>query len=94
MDGTAFILPIYIQLHSIYPNKGDSFEKAFVHRKDLRHIFSENTGNSMRIIRLYLDGLDEVAEIYRQQEIMLLAWQAFLKDVKPFRCYYHYRFVH
>ncbi|BBO86804.1 hypothetical protein DSCO28_73700 (plasmid) [Desulfosarcina ovata subsp. sediminis] len=80
LDNIRYVLPIYIQLHSIYPNKGDTFEKAFLSEKNLENILTEIDEGPQKNIRIYLDGLDEVPEPERRSEIMLLAWEAYAKN--------------
>lgn len=74
--GSSKILPVYIQLHQLAGRSSTSFQDLFLPSEELRVIWKEinNTqSTSPWILRLYLDGLDEVPEQSRQIEITNIA---------------------
>jgi hypothetical protein len=66
-------LPVYVRLHQHQHGPIDSFEKTFLVpevEELLNH--SKQTGRG-RMVRLYLDGLDEVPDRARQAQLVRLA---------------------
>ncbi|MGC1782105.1 MAG: hypothetical protein WA708_06270 [Acidobacteriaceae bacterium] len=66
-------LPIYVRLHEHGQGKLGSFEETFLPAGELRSLLSSNSAEKPRRIRLYLDGLDEIPDSKRQEEIVALA---------------------
>ena len=67
-------LPVYVKLHEHGQGKLGSFEQTFLPEGELRLLLQQSAlPGKCRPIRLYLDGLDEIADPNRQAEIMKLA---------------------
>lgn len=74
----AAILPVYLVMHSLSRGSLRSFEEAFFPNDELKILIQQQAAGqaSFERIRLYLDGLDEVPSLGRQEEIVKLAEQA------------------
>ena len=71
-DGSPLI-PVYVPLHQLTNSKLESFEESFIRSPELRDFLIQKTSASGRPrLRLYLDGLDEVPTVGRQQQIVEL----------------------
>ena len=66
-------LPIYVRLHQHGQGTLGSFEEAFLPGGELRSLIESVPADKRRRVRLYLDGLDEIADLRRQAEIISLA---------------------
>lgn len=72
-EGTG-ILPIYVPLHALATEKLESPDDAFFRRMGLSALLSsEETDHKPAMIRLYLDGLDEVPRVSQRRRIVDLA---------------------
>ena len=75
--GHASSIPIYTALHQLAQGPLGSFEESFIRSRELRdYLVEAQQQNSKRRLRLYLDGLDEVPSLQRQQELVELAQSA------------------
>jgi predicted NACHT family NTPase len=77
------VLPVYIKLHHLASWQLGTFDEEFFSTTELRSLAGKasNTTNArIKRIRLYLDGLDEVPRVDRQQELMELAKSAVDSD--------------
>lgn len=72
-SGLSTILPIYIPLHKLARGRLGSFEQTFLGRLGKSALLSETSQNLKTKVRIYLDGLDEVASVERRREIIDLA---------------------
>jgi len=73
---TSNVLPVYIQLHKLAEGPLDSFQSAFLGSDELIAVWKDihaSTSSGRWVLRLYLDGLDEVPSVSRQIEIANLA---------------------
>lgn len=72
-SGLSSVLPVYIPLHKLARGRLGSFEQTFLGRLGKSALLSESTQNKNVKVRLYLDGLDEIASVERRREIIELA---------------------
>jgi hypothetical protein len=69
------MIPVFIPLHQFSQGVLGTFEGAFVGAADLRAYLDSDEQRRWHL-RVYLDGLDEVASTSRQQEIVELVREA------------------
>jgi predicted NACHT family NTPase len=68
------VIPVYIPLHRYAQGELANFETTFLKAPELIELWRGRTKhNETRRFRLYLDGLDEVPSIQRQQQLSELA---------------------
>jgi hypothetical protein len=74
----ASVLPVYRALHPLSRGTLSSFHEAFFPEEELKKLIQQQAAGQSPFshIRLYLDGLDEVTSIERQEQIVSLAEQA------------------
>lgn len=74
------VIPIYVPLHQFSQQPLSTFENSFLRDAKIVSLWQEkvaSNGASRRSrFRLYLDGLDEVPDLYRQRDIVALALAA------------------
>jgi hypothetical protein len=74
----ASILPVYRALHPLSRGTLSTFEETFFAEEELKKLIQQQAAGQSPFsrIRLYLDGLDEITSIARQDQILHLAEQA------------------
>jgi hypothetical protein len=72
IDKTGSVSPIYVPLHRLSTTELSSCEDAFFRGPGAMELVSLAQKRSQPV-RLYLDGLDEVSTLERQEKLMLLA---------------------
>jgi hypothetical protein len=76
-DGERFVrrktetLPVYVPLHQLAQGPLGTFQDTFLPDPELSGVFGGNSVGEARL-RLYLDGLDEIPDQTRQEEILKL----------------------
>jgi hypothetical protein len=77
-DGKADIWPVYVALHQLAEVPLVSFEHTVLANNDLIELWRDsNSGVSpQKRFRVYLDGLDEIPSIRRQEEVLSLVMAA------------------
>ena len=77
-DGKGRVCPAYVALYQLADGPLESFESSFLINRDLiSHWRGLNASQvSDRRFRVYLDGLDEIPSVKRQQEVLALAMTA------------------
>jgi hypothetical protein len=77
-EGTGEVWPAYVELHKLADGTLGSFEQSILANHDLIEFWKEiaSSGNTKKRFRIYLDGLDEIPSIKRQQEVLTLAMTA------------------
>ncbi len=84
-DGEKFvrreteILPVYIQLHQLAQGPLGTFQETFLPDPEFGAILAQHRPNDIRL-KLYLDGLDEIPDVKRQQEILELVHSELKKN--------------
>jgi predicted NACHT family NTPase len=74
-------LPIYVPLHQIARDETKSPVDTFLRSIELKELVANsNSRETINSIRLYLDGLDEIADTERQRELVSLAQQFINSD--------------
>jgi hypothetical protein len=71
--GKSTILPVYLQLHRFSSKDLGSFEETFLQPFNKSALVSGRDKDLKTRIRIYLDGLDEIASSERRREIVELA---------------------
>ena len=85
-DGEKFvrreteILPVYIQLHQLAQGPLGTFQETFLPEPEFGAILAQHKPSDVRL-KLYLDGLDEIPDIKRQQEILELVYSELKKNL-------------
>jgi hypothetical protein len=74
-DGSTRILPVYVPLHQVGRVEGD-FKNAFMRHAGVSALLPKDARNDYEKTRVYLDGLDEVADPAEQKHIAQLTRQA------------------
>jgi len=71
-------LPVYRALHPLSRGKLGTFEEVFFPEEELKKLIQQQSAGQSPFshIRLYLDGLDEITSVERQDQIVRLAQQA------------------
>lgn len=73
-DNECDVIPVYIPLHRHAQGEIANFETTFLKAPELIELWRARTKHAeSRRFRLYLDGLDEVPSIQRQQQLLELA---------------------
>jgi hypothetical protein len=74
------VIPIYVPLHQFSQQPLSNFENSFLRDPKIVSLWQEkvalNRASRRSRFRLYLDGLDEVPDLYRQRDILALALAA------------------
>lgn len=72
------VLPVYRALHPLSRGTIGKFDETFFPEEELRRLIQQQTAGQSPFsrIRLYLDGLDEVTSVERQEQIVRLAEDA------------------
>ena len=68
-EGASRIVPVLVPLHRLSDGKLENFAKTILRSADLVSLWNDRSTNGLRF-RLYLDGLDEIANPTRQAELM------------------------
>jgi hypothetical protein len=71
---SADTIPIYVALHQLSNIPVTTYDEVFLRSTEIRDLFRDAAAND-RAVRLYLDGLDEVAISDQQQKLISLAQQ-------------------
>jgi hypothetical protein len=75
IDETSHVLPIYVPLHQFANATLDNCDEAFFGSSEVRDLVISSADKG-RMIRLYLDGLDEVPTTSQRDKLMNLALEA------------------
>jgi len=74
MTSAGCFIPVYVPLHQVAKGNARSFEALFLRRMGLSALLDEASGvedgGEGTRIRLYLDGLDEIPDVTRRQEVI------------------------
>lgn len=82
-DKKSSTLPVYVPLHRLASKKIGSYYEEFLQAPELRDLVNASESSiagRIQKIRLYLDGLDEVPSVIRQNELVNLARTAVEED--------------
>jgi predicted NACHT family NTPase len=71
-EKSSSISPIYVALHRLSTTTVETCEEAFFRSTEVKELVSRAQKNQ-KLVRLYLDGLDEVSTVEQQERLMLLA---------------------
>lgn len=80
--GKSNILPVYLQLHRFSTKELGSFEDTFLQTLSKSALVGASNKDVKTRIRIYMDGLDEVASSERRREIVELARQGVKGNTK------------
>ena len=71
--GKSNIIPVYVPLHQFTQESLGSFEEAFLKNLGKSALIGDRHSSSKIRVRIYLDGLDEIASVERRREVVELA---------------------
>jgi len=72
IEKSATVIPVYVPLHQLATENLSTCEHAFLRTPEVTELFSTAQKNN-QMVRIYLDGLDEVTTSEQQARLMQLA---------------------
>ncbi len=76
--GKGFVFPLYVPLHALNSQELECFEATFLRGLGLSGLLRDSAFGAARVLRLYLDGLDEISsELQRKRVIELVRYGEF-----------------
>jgi len=73
MAGRDGPIPVYVRLHQFAHSPLTSFQETFLFPEVAELLTRSNASRRTRLVRLYLDGLDEIPDRQRQADVVRLA---------------------
>jgi NACHT domain len=81
-SGKSGTLPIYVPLHRLADGKLGSFKETFLNSLGKSALLAETKMDQVNRVRLYLDGLDEIPNNNRRQQVINIVRKGVTKNPK------------